>query len=201
MAKLSQSFNERLAQGRLVDPANDSAKFYLAELGKAEANHPSTQLARQALQQPVPGRSPHRRHPPGLRHGADAGWVKPATSGRTRRVPPALERDIVAAQNSAARQPTDNVVTASQLSQTRYVKPEYPAGAQQRGTGGWVDVTFTVRTDGTVTDVGVSGAEPAGIFEQAAMSAVRRWRYDPVRKDGRAIEQRARVRIRFSVEE
>jgi protein TonB len=64
-----------------------------------------------------------------------------------------------------------------------------------------VDVVFTVRTDGTVTDVSVTGAEPAGIFEQAAMSAVRRWRYDPVRKDGRAIEQRARVRIRFSVEE
>ena len=112
----------------------------------------------------------------------------------------ALERDIVAAQSSNARQPSDNVVTASQLSQTRYVKPEYPAGAQQRGTGGWVDVTFTVRVDGTVTDVGVTGAEPAGIFEQAAMSAVRRWRYDPVKKDGRAIEQRARVRIRFSVE-
>jgi hypothetical protein len=49
MAKMSQSFNQRLAQGRLVDPAGDSAKFYLTELIQAEANHPSTQLARQAL--------------------------------------------------------------------------------------------------------------------------------------------------------
>jgi TonB family protein len=199
MAKLSQSFNERLAQGRLVEPDNDSAKHYLAELGKAEANHPSTQLARQALGSRLVEEA--RRAATRQDYAAARRWMGEAREvGVEEAGTAALERDIVAAQNSAALQPSDNVVTASQLSQTRYVKPEYPAGAQQRGTGGWVDVTFTVRTDGTVTDVGVAGAEPAGIFEQAAMSAVRRWRYDPVRKDGRAIEQRARVRIRFSVE-
>jgi protein TonB len=93
------------------------------------------------------------------------------------------------------------VISASQLTLARYVKPQYPANAQERGTGGWVDLAFTVRVDGSITDLSVTGAEPAGIFEQAAMAAVRRWRYQPVRRDGRAVEQRARLRLRFAIED
>jgi protein TonB len=113
----------------------------------------------------------------------------------------ALERDITAAQNAAARRPPDDVVNASsQLMLTRSVKPNYPQAALERGTQGWVDLIFTVRTDGSVADVSVTAAEPAGIFEQSAMAAVRRWRYEPVKKDGRTIEQRARLRLRFTIE-
>jgi protein TonB len=113
----------------------------------------------------------------------------------------ALERDIVAAQNAVARRPQDDIVNASSaLLLTNSVKPNYPQAALERGTEGWVDLIFTVRTDGRVTDVSVSAAEPAGIFEQAAMAAVRRWRYEPVKRDGRAVEQRARLRLRFTIE-
>jgi outer membrane biosynthesis protein TonB len=38
-----------------------------------------------------------------------------------------------------------------------------------------------------------------GIFEQAALDAVRHWRYQPVLHDGAAGTQRARVRVRFAV--
>ncbi len=113
----------------------------------------------------------------------------------------ALERDIVAAQNANARRSADDVVNASTaLLLTRSAKPNYPQAALERGTEGWVDLTFTVRTDGSVADVSVSAAEPAGIFEQSAMAAVRRWRYEPVKREGRAVEQRARLRLRFSIE-
>lgn len=199
MAKLSQSFNQRLTQGRLVEPANDSAKFFLAELTQAEANHPSTQLARQALGSRIVEEARgaiSRQDYAGARR-----WMSEARAvGVDEAGTAALERDIVAAQNANLRR-SDDIMSASQLFRTRYVEPRYPAFAQERGTGGWVDVVFTVRTDGTTTDVSVSGSEPAGIFEQAAMAAVRRWRYEPVRRDGRAVEQRARVRISFSVED
>ena len=113
----------------------------------------------------------------------------------------ALEKDIVAAQNARAVRPADDVVSAaSALLLTRSVKPNYPQAALERGTEGWVDLIFTVRTDGSISDVSVTAAEPAGIFEQAAMAAVRRWRYEPVKKEGRAVEQRARLRLRFSIE-
>jgi protein TonB len=200
MAKLSQSFNQRLAQGRLVDPAGDSAKFYLTELVQAEANHPSTQLARQALGarmlEEARGAITKQDYAAARRWMSEAKEVGVNESGTA-----ALERDIVAAQNARAVRPPDDVVSAaSALMLTRSVKPNYPQAALERGTEGWVDLVFTVRTDGTISDVSVTAAEPAGIFEQAAMAAVRRWRYEPVRKDGRAVEQRARLRLRFSIE-
>ena len=200
MAKLSQSFNQRLAQGRLVDPANDSAKFYLAELVRAEATHPSTQLARQALGsrmlEEARGAISKQDYAGARRWMSEAKDVGVDESGTA-----ALERDIVAAQNASSRRAADDVVNASTaLLLTQSVKPNYPQAALERGTEGWVDLTFTVRTDGRVADVSVSAAEPAGIFEQAAMAAVRRWRYEPVKRDGRAVEQRARLRLRFTIE-
>ena len=200
MAKLSQSFNQRLAQGRLVEPANDSAKFYLTELVQAEANHPSTQIARQALGsrmlEEARGAISKQDYAGARRWMSEARDVGVDEAGTA-----ALERDIVAAQNAGARRPQDDIVNASSaLLLTNSVKPNYPQAALERGTEGWVDLIFTVRTDGRVTDVSVSAAEPAGIFEQAAMAAVRRWRYEPVKRDGRAVEQRARLRLRFTIE-
>jgi protein TonB len=64
-----------------------------------------------------------------------------------------------------------------------------------------VDLQFLVGTDGSVSDAAVVGAQPAGIFEQAAIEAVQHWRYQPVMHDGHAINQRARVRVRFAVQQ
>ena len=98
----------------------------------------------------------------------------------------AIERDIAAAQTTRSAR-ANEIVTASSLTRTRYrlarVSRQRPS---ETGTEGWVDLVFTVRADGTVGDVTVAGAEPAGIFEQAAMSAVRKWRYEPVLREGRA---------------
>jgi len=200
MAKMSQSFNQRLAQGRLVDPAGDSAKFYLTELVQAEANHPSTQLARQALGARMLEEA--RTAITKQDYAAARRWMSEAKEvGVNESGTAALEKDIVAAQNARAVRPADDVVSAaSALLLTRSVKPNYPQAALERGTEGWVDLIFTVRTDGSISDVSVTAAEPAGIFEQAAMAAVRRWRYEPVKKEGRAVEQRARLRLRFSIE-
>jgi TonB family protein len=52
-----------------------------------------------------------------------------------------------------------------------------------------------------VGDITVASAEPAGVFEQAAMNSVRKWRYQPVLREGRPVEQRAKVRIRFAMEQ
>jgi TonB family protein len=89
----------------------------------------------------------------------------------------------------------------STLTRTRYVPPVYPESARNRNIGGWVDLTFLVGVDGAVSEVAVVGAQPPGTFEQAAIDAVRRWRYQPVIRDGHAATQQARVRVRFKVHE
>ncbi len=82
----------------------------------------------------------------------------------------------------------------------RYSPPSFPVVARERGITGWVEIQFTVKTDGSVDDINVVGAQPVGVFEQAALDAARKWRYKPVERDGRAVEQQARLRLRFALD-
>jgi protein TonB len=65
---------------------------------------------------------------------------------------------------------------------------------------GWVELEFTVRADGSTGDIVVTNSSPRRTFDAAAVTAVEQWRYKPVMHDGRAVDQRASIRIRFSDE-
>jgi protein TonB len=81
------------------------------------------------------------------------------------------------------------------------IQPDYPIQARQKGIEGWVDVQFTVGTDGSVRNPVVVDAQPKSIFDSAAIQAVRGWKYSPKTQDGRPVEQAGmRVRIRFELE-
>jgi len=92
------------------------------------------------------------------------------------------------------------VVSASTLKRIRASEPEFPARALLKGVSGWVEMEFTVKTDGWLRDVQVRQAEPAGVFDNAALEAMRHWRFAPVLKDGKAVEQRAWIRMRFTAQ-
>ena len=80
------------------------------------------------------------------------------------------------------------------------VDPQYPPKAKQRRIEGWVDITFTIGPAGTVQNPKVVGANPPSVFEQAALRAVRRWRYSPKIVDGEAVSRHGvGVRIRFEI--
>ena len=59
------------------------------------------------------------------------------------------------------------------------VQPNYPVIALNREVEGRVVLSITILPDGSVTDVRVVSAKPAGYFESSAVSAVQRWRYRP----------------------
>ena len=100
-----------------------------------------------------------------------------------------------------ARAQTAGAVNESTLTRTHYVAPKFPDVARQRGIDGWVDVEFTVGTDGRVSDAAVVAAQPAGIFDKAALDAVSRWRYQPVVREGQPVSESVRVRLRFTVQQ
>ena len=81
------------------------------------------------------------------------------------------------------------------LELVKYVPPTFPDTARKQGLSGWVDVQIAVKPDGSVSDVIITGAEPAGVFEQAAVDAVKKWRYKPVERDGHA-----RLRMKFALD-
>lgn len=78
--------------------------------------------------------------------------------------------------------------------------PDYPSHAALKGIEGWVLIQFAVTTTGTVRDAVVVGAQPAGEFEDAALKAIARWRYNP-RIDGGVAVERVGLRtvIRFEL--
>jgi len=74
---------------------------------------------------------------------------------------------------------TARALAADGPRKTQGARPVYPEAARASGVEGWVDVHFTVSPDGTPTNVTVTLADPKGIFEDAALEAVGRWRYAP----------------------
>jgi len=69
------------------------------------------------------------------------------------------------------------------------VNPQYPARAMQRGIEGWVHLAFTITPAGTTKDIAVVEAEPANVFEDAAIAAVRKYKYKPKVENGQPIER------------
>ncbi len=81
------------------------------------------------------------------------------------------------------------------------VPPDYPARAVNRGIEGWVLVEFTITGTGSVKDAKVVDAKPANIFNDAAIKAISRWRYNPKVENGQPVERRGmRTIIRFDLE-
>jgi protein TonB len=69
------------------------------------------------------------------------------------------------------------------------INPDYPPRALSRGIEGYVIVQFTISATGSVKDLIVVEAKPEGIFDEAAMRAVARWRYNPKVEEGVAVER------------
>jgi protein TonB len=82
------------------------------------------------------------------------------------------------------------------------INPDYPQRALSRGIEGWVQVQFTITAAGTVKDAKVVDAEPKNIFDDAALRAIARWRYNPKVQEGVAVERvGVQTIIRFEIEE
>jgi len=82
------------------------------------------------------------------------------------------------------------------------INPDYPPRALSRGLEGWVQVQFTITATGTVKDAIVVNAQPKNIFDDAALKAIARWRYNPKVQEGVAVERvGVQTIIRFEIEQ
>ncbi len=82
-----------------------------------------------------------------------------------------------APRSASAAPQTQSEATDSPLQPLIKVAPSYPSAAQARGLQGYVDIEVTVTPAGDVENPRVVAAQPADVFDQAALAAVRRWRY------------------------
>jgi TonB family protein len=200
-AKAAQAENERTLQmardrihdGRLSDPTQDSAAYYLTQLqssdptnaGLADAGH---ELGAKLLER--------------ARAAAAAGKPVDADLALARRFG-ADPKELAAVQQlaSAPRSPAalDPAVLAAGLKRLRAPPPDYPESAMNQHIAGSVTMTFTVDVKGEPRDIRVVEALPPGVFDRAAIAAIRRWRYAPTIVNGTAVEVPVRTLVRFEL--
>lgn len=81
------------------------------------------------------------------------------------------------------------------------VAPVYPARALSRGIEGYVDMSFTVTTTGSVKDP-IVVYSTSSLFERAAIRAVLKFKYKPRVVDGVPVDvPGVKTRISFQIEE
>jgi len=107
--------------------------------------------------------------------GSDAGA---GTAGATPIVPPVNEGDLV--ELSAVTEPPKLIKSAD---------PVYPQTAQRLGVGGSITVNALIDEKGNVIDTGIlKGIKDDKGLGRAAETAVKKWKFQPARKNGVAVK-------------
>jgi len=194
--EMNQKFEDAMTAGRLLTPAEQSAKRYLELMIAKHANHDLTRAARDRLSREFLARSSQSLE---ARDTDAAGiWIDEAEhlGADTNAVRTARAQlvDLQIALESA------KPIPASAMKVKSYVKPVYPPRALDRGVEGWVDVEFTVEPDGSTSHVAVAAASHEQFFRKEAMTAVEQWKFEPRVFMNRPIAQRSYTRIRFAAQ-
>ena len=190
--RLVQLARERVREGRLTDPVQDSAAYYVTQLQSADPEN----AALAAVSRDLAGKLLDR-----ARAAAQAGKSADQDLAQARRFG-ADARDVQAVQQLTAGRAGANVdpaTLAASLKAVRTVPPEYPQSALTKGVSGSVLLSFTVDAKGNTSDLQVLQSTPAGVFDRAAVSAVKRWKYAPVVVNGAAVEVPTRTLVRFEL--
>ncbi len=109
----------------------------------------------------------------------------------------ALREQIGAAR---AQREESAVLQAASLPRTREVPAVYPRDALLKSLEGWVDLEFTISPTGVPLDVHVKDSSRPRTFDNAAIQALRQWRFEPIMQGGEARARRAVLRMEFRLE-
>jgi TonB family protein len=77
------------------------------------------------------------------------------------------------------------------------IKPEYPARAQAEGIQGTVELEATIGKDGAVLSLHTLSRGTDADLAEAAVNAVRQWRYTPTLLNGAPVEVVAEISVQF----
>ena len=173
--------------------AFDLFSAVLAKQPKSEAALRGIELVREAIIERIRSQ---------VAAGAIDGMEAALTDARKAGVDP----KVLAALESDARQSVriaksrtgqfDKIYPISALKVIRQVSPSYPRSLDHSGQDGYVQVEFTVTEAGEVRDAKVLESSSSQ-FDSAALSAVNKWRFQPVQEEDRPIPVRTRVRFNF----
>jgi len=198
-AQLSQLLGRaraRLTSGALIEPAHDSAAYYLSVIDashpdpaqRAEAQVLRAQLARALVAQAQSAAGAGQRARAQEDLAAARRWGARAST---------LAAAVQTAKPPAAPTAAQLAEVARQLRRTHYVAPAYPQDALASGLSGEVTVQYVVDAQGRTRQLRVINSRPGAIFNGAALRAIRHWRYTRPQFRGRPVNVTVRTEIRF----
>ena len=91
---------------------------------------------------------------------------------------------------------SERIFSVSELNLVRNPPPTFPRRAAAAERDGWVELNFRVDERGLVFDSEVVRSSHP-VFESAALSALRKWRFKPYLEDGKPVSVRSGVRFSF----
>jgi len=187
---------ERIQAGALVPPAEDNA---LTILTAVEKDAPQTAGLGEAFDALVGAIASGVRAAIARADwpAAETGVKALETSGHAPALASSLARDLTTARTQEEFLATAS--PASELTLVSFVTAVYPSDAQFRQIEGWVEVEFVVDRAGLTRDLRVRQAMPPGRFEQSALLAIAKYRYEPFTRDGQIYERRVYVRLRYGL--
>ena len=158
-----------------IAAAEAGAEAAAAEvLAKAERDE-TAKLAAEQAQAATP--APAATRPPAPVASAPAASLPPAAARPA--PPPRVAASTTAAAPPPAAAPAAAPVSAAGVPRLLSApSPRYPIMAQRRKLEGQVVVQFTIQADGSVAAPRVVSADPPGIFDEAALVAASRWRFE-----------------------
>jgi outer membrane biosynthesis protein TonB len=157
------AFTKALAEGRLLTPAEQNAKHFVAVLNRLNVDHELSKKARTALSlefllraaQSIEALDPEAA---GIWIDEAEGLLGAADEG-VRKARSALSEQLIAMESAKP-------VPASALKIATYVAPVFPPRANERNVEGWVDIEFTVGNDGRTRNVVVTDASHETLFRK-----------------------------------
>ena len=187
---------QRTNEGKLIDPAGASARDSLNQLVAQSPNNPQIEELARNLSNRLLNSAKQAMAAKAYDRSAQLMAGAREVGARYNEAAIAQAESELASARQSSEQ--TNIVSAASLKRTRTVTPQYPDSARRKGIEGWVELAFTVGLNGTVSDVEVRNSSPAEVFDDAAVRAVKQWRFEPVVRNGQIVEQRAMVRLRFA---
>jgi protein TonB len=84
----------------------------------------------------------------------------------------------------------------SEVKLIKYVPPVYPDKERVESGGGWLDVRFLVKSDGSVINPSIENGTLGYKFHRAAIAAVSKWKFSPA-PSGAKSDQPVTIRMEF----
>lgn len=175
-------------------------------LPSGESGTAIAQISSERKEKPKPTREVPKRQPPKRPQRAPAPPsvdLGGSLAGLDFGLPQYEADDLGAMQDSLLGDAKDVVMTSESVDvpprPTLQTAIPYPLRAKAQGIEGYVVLSVLISPTGQVERAKVIEAQPAGIFDDAALNGIRAWKFEPASYQGAAVRVWATQRVRFDL--